>query len=215
MKKVIMFILFCIIFLSFVSMCAYAHVPYFEHTDFTINKPFIVRKIVSQSKAMYSWLEKNNSNQTEDIDVYKFKIIKPMKMYVELIVPVVDDYYINFVPWFAVVGPGLPDPTQELPFELPNGYGAIVRENVKPGDPRETFYEFFGNKSYYKGPIFDEKLNVSGTYFVYCWDPYKSGGDYTIVLGSLEIWGPLDIIRAMIYTPLIRRGLELHINKFS
>jgi len=215
MKKVIVFILFCIIFLSSVSMYAYAHVPYFEHTDFTINKPFIVRKIVSQSKAMYSWLEKNNSNQTEDIDVYKFKIIKPMKMYVELIVPVVDDYYINFVPWFAVVGPGLPDPTQELPFELPNGYGAIVRENVKPGDPRETFYEFFGNKSYYKGPIFDEKLNVSGTYFVYCWDPYKSGGDYTIVLGSLEIWGPLDIIRAMIYTPLIRRGLELHINKFS
>ncbi len=215
MKKVIIFILFCIIFLSSVSMYAYAHVPYFEHTDFTINKPFIVRKIVSQSKAVYSWLEKNNSNQTEDIDVYKFKIIKPMKMYVELIVPVVDDYYINFVPWFAVVGPGLPDPTQELPFELPNGSGAIVRENVKPGDPRETFYEFFGNKSYYKGPIFDEKLNVSGTYFVYCWDPYKSGGDYTIVLGSLEIWGPLDIIRAMIYTPLIRRGLELHINKLS
>ena len=212
MKKVIIFILFCIIFLSSISIYAYAHVPYFEHTDFTLNKPFIVRKIVSQSKAVYSWLEKNNTNQSEDIDVYKFKIIRPMKMYIELIVPVVDDYYINFVPWFAVVGPGLPDPTQELPFELPNGSGAIVKENVNPGDPRETFYEFFGNKSYYKGPIFDEKLNVTGTYFVYCWDPYKSGGDYTIVLGSLEIWGPLDIIRAMIYTPLIRRGFELHIN---
>jgi hypothetical protein len=212
MKKVIIFILFCIIFLSSVSIYAYGHVPYFEHTDFTLNKPFIVRKIVSQSKAVYSWLEKNNTNQSEDIDIYKFKIIRPMKMYIELIVPVIEDYYINFVPWFAVVGPGLPDPTQELPFELPNGTGAIVKENVNPGDPRETFYEFFGNKSYYKGPIFDENLNETGTYFVYCWDPYKSGGDYTIVIGSLEIWGPLDIIRAMIYTPLIRRGFELHIN---
>jgi len=212
MKKVIIFILICIIFFSSVSIYAYAHVPYFEHTDFTLNKPFIVRKIVSQSKAVYSWLEKNNTNQSEDIDVFKFKIIRPMKMYIELIVPVVDEYYINFVPWFAVVGPGLPDPTQELPFELPNGTGAIVKENVNPGDPRETFYEFFGNKSYYNGPIFDEKLNVTGTYFVYCWDPYKSGGDYTIVIGSLEIWGPLDIIRAMIYTPLIRRGFELHIS---
>ena len=215
MKKVIIFILFFILFLSSVNINAYAHVPYFEHTDFTLNKPFIVKKIVSQSKAVYSWLEKNNNNQSEDIDVYKFKIIRPMKMYIELIVPVVDDYYINFVPWFAVIGPGLPDPTQELPFELPNGSGVIVKENLNPGDPRETFYEFFGNKSYYKGPIFDEKLNETGTYYVYCWDPYKIGGDYTIVLGSLEIWGPFDIIRALIYTPLIRRGFELHINKFS
>lgn len=32
-----------------------------------------------------------------------------------------------------------------------------------------------------------------------------------MVLGKYEIWLPLDIIRAIIYTPLIRRGLELHI----
>jgi hypothetical protein len=211
MKNGLIFVLVGLIIFSSISICVSAHVPYFEHFDFTTSHPFIVKKLVSQSKAVYSWLEHNDTNPCDDIDMYQFKIRKPMKMYVELIVPVVGDYYINFVPWFAIVGPGLPNPGQELPFELPSGYGAIVKENVKPGDPRKTFYEPFGNKSYYKGPIFDEKLNVTGTYFVYCWDPYKSGGDYTIVLGSLEIWGPLDIIRAMIYTPMIRRGLELHI----
>lgn len=212
MKKILIFTFIIFIIFSFLNICVSAHVPYFEHSDFTEDNPFIVKKIVSQSKAVYSWLEHNGTNPCEDIDVYKFKIIRPMKMYVELIVPVIDDYYKDFVPWFAVVGPGLPDPYQELPFKLPDGYGAVVKENVKPGDPRDTFYEFFGNKSYYKGPKFYEKLNVTGTYFVYCWDPYKSGGDYTLVLGNLEIWGPLDIIRALIYTPLIRKGLELHID---
>jgi len=212
MKKILNFTLLGLVILSSISICVSAHVPYFEHTDFTIEKPFIVKKFVSQSKAVYSWLQHNGTEPCDDIDVYQFKINKHMKMYIELIVPVVGDHYKDFVPWFALVGPGLPEPSQELPFELPNGSGAVVKENVAPGEPRETFYEPFGNKSYYKGPIFYEELNTNGTYFVYCWDPYKSGGDYTIVLGSLEIWGPLDIIRAMIYTPMIRRGLELHIN---
>lgn len=211
MKKLLIFVLTGLTIFSFLSISISAHVPYFEHYDFTEDKPFIVRKTVSQSKAVYSWLEHNDTNPCEDIDVYQFKIKRPMKMYVELIVPVIGAIYKDFVPWVAVVGPGLPDPGQELPFELPNGYGAIIKENVKPGEPRETFYEIFGNKSYYKGPVFFEKLNATGTYFVYCWDPYKSGGDYTMVLGNLEIWGPLDIIRAIIYTPLIRRGAELHI----
>ncbi|MDH7507614.1 MAG: hypothetical protein QHH15_07535 [Candidatus Thermoplasmatota archaeon] len=211
MKKILIFTFVILIIFSFLSISVSAHVPYFEHSDFTEDNSFIVRKIVSQSKAVYSWLEHIGTEPCEDIDVYKFKIIRPMKIYVELIVPVIDDYYKDFVPWFAVVGSGLPEPYQELPFELPDGYGAVVKENVKPDDPRETFYEFFGNKSYYKGPVFNEELNVTGTYFVYCWNPYKSGGDYTLVLGNLEIWGPLDIIRALIYTPLIRKGFELHI----
>lgn len=189
-----------------------AHVPYFEHFDFSEEKPFIVRKIITQSKAVYSWLENDSVNPCEDIDVYKLTIKRPVRLYLELIVPVIDDIYEDFVPWYALVGPGLPDPGQTLPFDILEGYGAIVMENVEPGTPRETFYEPFGNKSYYEGPVFKEKLNETGIYYVYCWDPYKQGGDYTIVIGDLEIWGPLDIIRALIYTPLIRRGLELHVS---
>lgn len=188
-----------------------AHVPYFEHKDFSEEKPFKVRKIITQSKAIYSWLENDGLNPCEDIDVYKLTLIRPVSLYIELIVPVVEDYYEEFVPWFALVGPGLPDPGQELPFDILEDHGAIVMENVEPGQPRETFYEIFGNKSYYKGPVFDEKLNTTGTYYVYCWDPYETGGDYTLVIGDLEIWGPFDILRALFYTPQIRRGLELHV----
>jgi hypothetical protein len=188
-----------------------AHVPYFEHKDFSEEKPFKVRKMITQSKAVYSWLENDGLNPCEDIDIYKFTLKKPSSMYIELIVPVVEEYYEEFVPWFALVGPGLPDPTQELPFDILEDHGAIVMENVEPGEPRETFYEVFGDKSYYEGPVFEGQLNITDTYYIYCWDPYKSGGDYTLVIGNLEIWGPLDILRALFYTPLIRRDFELHV----
>ncbi len=83
--------------------------------------------------------------------------------------------------------------------------------NLEPGEDRETFYEPFGGKTYYKGPIYQTNLTTKGTYFVYCWDPYNQGGDYTLVIGRKERFGPLDILRALIYTPLIRMDKELHI----
>ena len=69
----------------------------------------------------------------------------------------------------------------------------------------------FGGKSYYQGPRFDETINISGTYYVYYWDPYQKGGDYVAVLGYKEQFPPLDFLRALINTPLIRHDYELHL----
>jgi hypothetical protein len=161
---------------------------------------------------VYSWLKTDFVNPSTDIDVYSFTISeKPLRIYLEVIVPVCDGFYANFTPWFALVGPGLPPPNQTLPFDLPVGYGVIVKQDVPPGTPREEFYEPFGGKSYYKGPRFDETLYLWGTYYVYYWDPYQNGGDYVAVLGYKEQFPPLDFLRALINTPLIRRGYELHL----
>ena len=212
MRRPIRYLCVSMLVLLFLLPTVIAHVPYFEHKDFTDEKPFVVKKSILQSIAAYSWLEYNGVNPCEDIDVYRFEVRIPnTRIFAELIGPVCDGFYENFVPWFALVGPGLPDPGVETPFEIPDGYGAIIKENVAPGNPRETFYEPFGGKYYYEGPSIDEKFTETGTYFVYVWDPYETGGDYVMVLGKYEIWLPLDIIRAIIYTPLIRRGLELHI----
>jgi len=190
-----------------------AHVPYIERNDYSEEKPWFVWKMIEYSKAFYAWLENDGLNPCEDIDAFKFNIRQnPKNVYIELIVPVVDDYYEEFVPWFALVGPDLPEPNQTLPFSIPPGYGAIIKENVQPGEERETFYEPFGGKSYYVGPIFDEIISEPGTYYVYCWDPYEKGGDYVLVLGKGEFFGPIDIIRSIINTTIIRRDGELHIN---
>jgi len=207
--------LLCIFLLfALFSSSALAHVPYFEHLDYTEETPRIIRKNVEQSKAFYSWLDKDNLDPNGDIDVFQFKVSnKKVRIYVEIIVPIVEDYYENFLPWYAVVGPNLPEYNDPLPFEIPEGYGAIVMENTEPGEERKTFYEPFGGKSYYEGPVLDTNVTEPGNYYVYTWDPYESGGDYVLVFGKKEIFGFFDIIRALIYTPMIRLGMELHIDE--
>ena len=194
------------------SVIVTAHVPYIERIDYSEDNPFFVWKMIEKSKAFYAWLENDGVNPCNDIDVYKFQINNnPKNIYVELIVPVFEDYYKDFVPCFALVGQNLPEPEIELPFDLPDGFGVIVNENVEPGTDRETFYEPFGGKSYYFGPILDVNITEKGIYYIYCWDPYNKGGDYVLVIGKGEFFGPVDIFRAIINTNLIRRDMELHI----
>ena len=207
-KSIIVTLLVILLTASIVS----AHVPYIERRDYSQESPYYVWKMIEKSKAFYAWLEKNQNGISDDIDVYKFKINNnPKNIYIELIVPVIENYYENFVPWFALVGPNLPNPNQELPFELPEGYGAIIKENVEPGIERETFYEPFGGKSYYYGPILDINISESGIYYIYCWDPYNQGGDYVLVIGKGEFFGPIDIARSLINTVIIRRNGEIHL----
>ena len=212
MNKKMLIIFACFFSTILVTTSVLAHVPYIEYRDYDIEKPKNIWKMLEYSKAYYAWLENDGVNPCEDIDAFSFRIRdKPKNVYIELIVPVVDDYYEDFVPWFALVGPGLPEPNQTLPFDIPTDYGVIVKENVEPGSERETFYEPFGGKSYYYGPIFDENISEPGKYYVYCWDPYEQGGDYVLVLGKGEFFGPIDIIRSLINTIVIRRDGELHI----
>jgi len=208
------FFLIILVFLL-LSCCftpALSHVSYIVRSDYSIEKPFYVWKMVEKSKAFYAWLEQTDDDFSLDIDVYKITVgSRPVNIYLELIVPDVNGYYDDFVPWYAVLGPGLPEITHEVPFDIPKGYGGIIQENVPPGTTRESFYEPFGGKSYFKGPILDYNATVPGTYYIYCWDPYEQGGDYVLVIGKGEFFGPIDIIRAIINTPYIRQNKELHL----
>jgi len=190
---------------------ANAHVPYFEHNDWSEQNPFIVQNGVEQSIAVYSWLEFGSwVRGTIDVDVYMFEIAEPTQLYIGSIVPACVGYE-EFLPWFAIVGPGLPDPGMMVPFDIPEDYGAIIVENFAPGEERDKFYEPFGGKWYYDGPVYDDWVDEPGVYYIYYWDPYGIGGDYSAIIGDKEIWGLVEIIRALIYTPLIRQDQELHL----
>ncbi len=188
-----------------------AHVPYFEHNDFSAEHPFKVEYSIEQSLAIYAYLDNNDIKDPPDIDVFVFRIKEPTSVYIEALVPVCPGYE-DFQPWFALAGPGLSAPKAPLPFDIPKGYGIEVIQNVTTGEMRDTFYEFFGAKSYYKGPVFDEYLTVPGTYYIYFWDPQEESGDYVAVLGRKEVWRFQDIIQALRNTPLIRLGAELHVD---
>ncbi len=211
MRKHIFKIFLIISTVVLVTAQSWAHVPYFEQEDFSEQKPFVVEYSIEQSLAIYAWLEKNDLGNSEDIDVFMFKLEGPTNVYLEVLVPECPGYE-EFFPWFALVGPGLPGPNVAIPFDIPPNYGIVIIQNKKSSESRETFYEFFGGKSYYKGPHFDQNLNIPGTYYVYFWDPDQKGGDYVAVLGRKEIWRLRDIYQAFRNTPLIRMDKELHIN---
>jgi hypothetical protein len=187
------------------AQSAFAHVPYLEEMDTSPETPFEIPQPLDKSRAFYSWFETGG-----DIDVFVFQVTGPMRVFAQAIVPVCHGYE-ELLPWFAVVGPGLPVPDIPLPFELPAGYGAWVVQNEEPWTPRPAFFEPFGDKWYFDGPVFDEVVSTAGTWYLYYWSPYEVGGDYVAVVGPEEIWDASDILRAIIYTPMIRMGGELHI----
>lgn len=183
---------------------AQAHVPYLERYDFTEKRPFIVDD-VEQSIAVYSWLDSE-----DDLDFFQFDVSEPVRLFVEVILPVCPSY-VNFRPWFAIIGPGLPPPLYELPIDLPEGYGAVVMADEDTGEPRERFYEPFGGKWYFQGPQFDEIVESAGEWAVIYWDPTGHRGDYVAVIGTEERFEGQDILRVLINTPIIRQDGELHV----
>ncbi|MEN6474002.1 MAG: hypothetical protein ABFD81_08315 [Syntrophaceae bacterium] len=181
---------------------AWAHVPYLEGKDFTAAAPFKCPS-ATQSIAVYAWLE-----DYSDVDYYTVTVKKTLTFFADVIVPAFD-VYADFRPSFALIGPGLPMPSDLLPVPLPKSCGAIVLHDADL-NPRPQFYEPFGNKSYYQGPRLELKLKP-GNYFLIYWDPKGQVGDYVAAIGKYEIWWFKDLLRAIFITPIIRAGGELHL----
>jgi hypothetical protein len=195
-----------LITLSFILTTGVAspHVPFLENTDFSEAEPFLIEPPLNKSRAVYGWLHSGT-----DIDVYTFELNEQSHLRAFSLVPVCPDYE-DFFPSFAVVGPGLTTPGNHLPFKIPEGYGALVISNTPPGKNRNTFFEPFTNKNYYRGPSFDQFISTAGTWYVYFWDPSGRGGDYVAVFGFTERFSLKDILRALINTPKIWFDKELH-----
>lgn len=184
------------------ATAAYAHVPFLEDEDFAHGSPF-TPELPHQSIAVYAWLE-----SAEDVDYYTFELPQKTPFLAEILVPVHDQYR-EFRPGFALIGKGFPKPPASLPVTPHEGYGALVfLDDVTKA--RESFYEPFGGKSYYRGPRLERVLEP-GRYTLVYWDPRRRKGDYVAVIGKKEIWRGKDILRALRVTPLIRQGKELHL----
>ena len=205
MTKQIILLVFFMCSILF-SQGADAHVPYIEESDFSKSEPFPIEHPIKTSRAIYGWLESGT-----DIDVYTFEIKEETRLRAFSLVPVCPSYE-DFFPAFAVVGPGLTTPGDHLPFRLPEGYGAVVVKNQSPGEKRNTFFEPFTNKNYYRGPSFDQVISTPGIWYVYYWDLSRQSGDYVAVFGFAERFSLRDILRTLINVPKIWFDRELHID---
>ncbi len=189
--------------LLFVFAPAVAHVPYFEATDLSADKPFVVRDI-EQSKAVYAHLE-----SPDDLDSYLLLVRKPVHVYVKVIIPYCKSYS-DFRPSFALIGPGLPAPDSALPVDLPEGHGAIIRHDPPSGANRPSMFEFFSDQFYFEGPVLNLNVEQPGDYRVVYWNPQGETGDYVAIIGRREDFSPDDWVQSFTNTAEIRKRNYIH-----
>ena len=182
---------------------AFAHVPFFEKTDLTATAPFVISD-VEQSKAVYAYLESE-----DDRDTYLLLVREAVQLYVKIIIPYCRSYE-DFRPSFAVTGPGLPPPAEPLPFELPDGHGAIVKHDKPDGAARPSMFEFFSDQFYYEGPVLDIDTDEKGDYRLVYWHPEGRVGDYVAIVGRREDFSPEDWERSFTNTREIRKRNYIH-----
>jgi hypothetical protein len=185
------------------AAAAQAHVPYIEGADYSAQAPFVL-KTVANSKAIYGWLQSGT-----DVDYTSLQVTSPVTLQVEVDVQACPALA-AFLPSYAIVGPGLPPPTEPLPVTLPPGYGAVVVPNLAPGVERPTFYEPAGGHTYWSGIPTTVVATTPGPWAILVWDPYHLGGDYVMSTGYLEKTTPKDLLLTAQNLPVIRANGELH-----
>ena len=87
--------------------------------------------------------------------------------------------YAAFAPTMALVAPGLPQPTETLPFALTAGYGALV--TPFEGDPSKRPVSAFGVRAWWVGQTIEVPDLNGGPAYIAAWDPNGTSAEYTVV----------------------------------
>lgn len=112
------------------------------------------------------------------------------ELYVQLGVPVIERLA-NYSPTIAVVAPGLPAPSAEVPFTIPAGMGLRVIES----GPRPLFHEPFTNTDSWILAEVTMALPVHGKGYVVAWDARGESGKLWVAVGKAEKFGLGDLLR--------------------
>lgn len=110
-------------------------------------------------------------------------------LYVQLGVPVIDRLS-DYRPSVAILAPGLPELDEDLPFEVPDGFGGLVIHTEGVDQP-EDFYEPFSQTDSWI--LHEETIPVpAGEGYVVAWHPGRETGKLWVATGTVEDFGPED-----------------------
>ena len=176
MKRSIV-ILLVLALLALSAVPASAHRPYFEETDITADKPWLVSD-PTISTAIYATLDTRS-----DVDYYAFDGRKGQIILLSLTIPQIAGQE-QFAPEMALLGPGLG--AASLPARVVNAAGAGVRLIPALKGEAASFYEPFSRTSYWERQEERVTLPADGRYVVAAWHAGGAVGRYTFVIGDKE-----------------------------
>ncbi len=109
--------------------------------------------------------------------------------YVQLGVPQIDRLA-DYRPSLAVIAPGLPAPTEPLPFALPEGTGVVV---LPAADTPTPFDEPFTQTSSWIWVEQTVELPQGGPAWLVAWDPSRRTGKLWVPTGTVEDFSTADV----------------------
>ncbi|NKB15966.1 MAG: hypothetical protein HC774_02100, partial [Sphingomonadales bacterium] len=128
---------------------------------------------------------KDRSDET-DIDVSAFDYPAGQRFKAEMFIPAHDDLK-DFSPDIALVGPGLPLPKEPLPFEIPQGMGAVIARS----DSTYAYFDIFTQMTYYpRAKIEIEKMPQSARYYMVVFGKPVGRSLYALDIGIMETFAP-------------------------
>lgn len=133
--------------------------------------------------ARVMWFVLGTLQSKQDVDVVAFDYNAGERFFAQMFIAENNDLR-HFSPHIALIGQGLPAPTEPLPFALPQGMGAIVARS----DSQRTYYDIFTQMSYYPRAKVEMDLPQSGRYYVAVFGQPVGSARYALDIGVTEDW---------------------------
>ncbi len=116
----------------------------------------------------------------------QMQLERPLAIPIEILVAARDELT-DHKPLFAIVGPGLPEPTEEekalLPRPLPDGKGIVVARYER--EDREILFESYTRRAFYTNGVVAHVL-PAGDVRLWVWSPEGTTGKFVLGFGVEE-----------------------------
>jgi pimeloyl-ACP methyl ester carboxylesterase len=138
----------------------------------------------------FMWFVLGHLSSPDDVDMAKLDYKAGDRFKAEMFIAAHEELR-DFNPNIALIGPGLPQPTEPLPFEVPPGMGVIVARGGSTFD----YHDIFTQMIYWPRAKIDITMPATGRYYVATWGQPVGMARYALDIGVMESFAPAVIGR--------------------
>ncbi|GIV85123.1 MAG: hypothetical protein KatS3mg052_2130 [Candidatus Roseilinea sp.] len=142
------------------------------------------------SEPWFMWFVLGELSSADDVDMAKFDYQAGDRFKAEIFIPGHEELR-AFNPHLALIGPGLPQPLEPLPFEVPEGMGAIVATS----DGTFDYFDIFTQMVYFPRAKIEVIMPQTGRYYVAVWGEPVGIARYALDIGIMENFAPHVLVR--------------------
>ncbi len=138
----------------------------------------------------FMWFVLGELSSADDVDMAKFDYQAGDRFKAEIFIPGHEELR-AFDPHLALIGPGLPRPLEPLPFEIPEGMGAVVATS----DGTFDYFDIFTQMVYFPRARIEVVMPQTGRYYVAVWGKPVGIARYALDIGIMENFAPHVLVR--------------------